>query len=1519
MDYEDEIRVCFVEQKNPCVSTPDGEISFDIYTDLDYGNAFTPPGVQWSDGGFDYAGLKSRDQLGAGTYEATLTTNCHTKVLKFDLEYDCDCPEFKEVRLAMLWACSANGNEGAAVILSPEYPIPSSPLSRNIYVDYEWSGDHPIDIHWQKNKVAGLKPGNYTVTITDKISDCQTIKDFKIGIEQPIRLSYQDIQPSCPFDGTGSISFRYTGGTNNYNSLVPYNVRWTDLPGLHADQGKLNRRNLLPGPYCVIIESNCYEDEFCFDVPSIEINAHFIPNYSTAGCEANALRVEASGTNHPFTYLWSNRSEEEQIENVPLGTYTVTVTDNLGCTAYFSYDLTPVEIINQVDACPGLEDGSVTIRIDNPNHFPTTVNLRYGVPCYDCNSPFEWTTILDDTSNPVEFDVNNLRGNTEYVIEIIQQLPNGESCYYEFSFQVGEEDYNKTFVRADQLDEKGFAYDCVYHIECKGVRLEEGLHELSDYESKDPCETYYQSGAGDRLLSGFSNNIDCGSVEIFCDDNLIETIELESVKARGGEYRQLIQDMYGYDPFDDVYTEIANPCRRMSYCPQDPRNCYTVSWGGNVGSGTFQGYEEPDEDGCVKVKCKTFGIGFHNYKICGVDYVPDFLRSYIITNNRFGFNINFSDTLYNRSCNEVENNARQLWENDYQLIKEYGDAYKDSELRAYLEDLVTTGYLNTNKINCTQIRYCTDDFSINWDNTDTFDCYEVEEECFQSLANFGFGWDGPCDGVIGTEDNIEGIWILCEDPDCDESPIEGCPCLIPRFVSALYSDLNFKCESGPSHTQYVTKQEQNTAFQSFSLLQDSYGNTYTNGIYRSIDKTYYHYIQEEKYRLKLSSTVLHSYEFPEGDYSFYVLQDSMISEAITILTGNPDDFQEQSIQASDSLWVENFSRISDELFVVKASFEGEFKYNSEVLSTSNSRSQVLMHIDSYGQLLNHTIINTDSNSYVEEISSGTDNLIYKTTRNGQLIYIDGVAQGGPAIGTIVESSIIDGSVTTDSNLRLKGDLNLTAFTSEKAGRDKYYVVTGTSGRIFYNNSRKKIVTESSSYLLKVSGSKLSWINEIEIENVYNFVPNIEVDENDNIYVGMNTFSGDGDSLPTRCLGGLDIAILAFNKSGSVIKDYFYSSSSTETLVDIHLTNNILFLGGTIKGNADQRTIGELRYYNFSGKQQHGFTSFIYLDDNDNLEGKGCDDVCDVDILFDFENCEVNYSIFGSYANDYFLTVQSPSGQKTEIGYRPEGAYTFDYFTEMGEYKFVFESTNFICDDITHSLIISQSCLDTGGICNSINNSASGSDDWNGSYISDGDGILSIYFNTYNIPDQLLIYQNTALIFDSYSYSSDWDQTQVDNFFPACGAVGGDQAIYYDLDIKENDFIELIINADNCMHGNTLWTLDAVCMANSQSQELESRHRDDINLESDFLTRKIEQELLDFEIYPNPTNRKVSLDLPFNCDYKITLHSTFNIELESWNHSGRSTALNLSKFDTGVYLLSVQCDQSVVTKKIIIIE
>ncbi|WP_168797579.1 T9SS type A sorting domain-containing protein [Neolewinella litorea] len=81
---------------------------------------------------------------------------------------------------------------------------------------------------------------------------------------------------------------------------------------------------------CPITPANNPNGKYCFDNPVIDITP---PLNAVAEAECgigNTTNIDLTveGGVGPFTYLWSNGETTEDLTNVPLGTYTVTVTDN---------------------------------------------------------------------------------------------------------------------------------------------------------------------------------------------------------------------------------------------------------------------------------------------------------------------------------------------------------------------------------------------------------------------------------------------------------------------------------------------------------------------------------------------------------------------------------------------------------------------------------------------------------------------------------------------------------------------------------------------------------------------------------------------------------------------------------------------------------------------------------------------------------------------------------------------------------------------------------------------------------------------------------------------------------------------------------------------------------------------------------------------------------------------------------------------------------------------------------------
>ena len=74
------------------------------------------------------------------------------------------------------------------------------------------------------------------------------------------------------------------------------------------------------------------------------------------------------GGNAPYTALWSNGSENLNLVNVPSGSYSLIVTDALGCTSDVSLDIeamTPVTLADEIQnvTCNGLATGAIDVTV----------------------------------------------------------------------------------------------------------------------------------------------------------------------------------------------------------------------------------------------------------------------------------------------------------------------------------------------------------------------------------------------------------------------------------------------------------------------------------------------------------------------------------------------------------------------------------------------------------------------------------------------------------------------------------------------------------------------------------------------------------------------------------------------------------------------------------------------------------------------------------------------------------------------------------------------------------------------------------------------------------------------------------------------------------------------------------------------------------------------------------------------------------------------------------------------------
>ena len=285
-------------------------------------------------------------------------------------------------------------------------------------------GTMPYNYSWKKNNVAyattedisNLDPGLYEVTVSDVNSCAQKIASFTIT--EPSILGVDLITQSnilCYGDATGAISINAYGGTKIQTSpgVFDYNYIWLGPNGFSSNNQNLT--NLKAGTYNLVVTdaSGCSKSLAVIITQSQEIVLAVATTPITCYGNNNAsINLTISGGNAPYQIVWSNAGSGTFQNNLAAGNYTITVTDNLGCTKSVIVNIpeAPIYIISPVVkniSCHGANDGIINLNFlggkapvtvvwnDSPtiatlrsNLAPGTytVTISDGTPCFINNS-----------------------------------------------------------------------------------------------------------------------------------------------------------------------------------------------------------------------------------------------------------------------------------------------------------------------------------------------------------------------------------------------------------------------------------------------------------------------------------------------------------------------------------------------------------------------------------------------------------------------------------------------------------------------------------------------------------------------------------------------------------------------------------------------------------------------------------------------------------------------------------------------------------------------------------------------------------------------------------------------------------------------------------------------------------------------------------------------------------------------------------------------------------------------------
>ncbi|MBK9318741.1 MAG: gliding motility-associated C-terminal domain-containing protein [Bacteroidetes bacterium] len=304
--------------------------------DINVIGGITPYVYSWSQGGTQ----QDVSVLAAGTYTVVVTDSvaCSDSAVFVILEPD----TFNVV--PVIQDASCGGSNGS---ISLTVSGATSPYT------FLWAGGQTT------SAISGLTAGTYTVTISDSNS-CDTTLSFLVSAQSgPLAVLDSLRNVRCFGANTGRIYTSVSGGT------VPFTYLWNDG---NTNQDRLS---VFAGTYTLTVSDagGCTDTLSVTITQNAQITASFTSIQATCNQSNGSATVTPGGGVGPYTYLWETGSSAQTLTAIPAGTYSVTITDILGCTFLDSVAVSnsgapALQLQNQIQpSCFGGTNGSLTVSI----------------------------------------------------------------------------------------------------------------------------------------------------------------------------------------------------------------------------------------------------------------------------------------------------------------------------------------------------------------------------------------------------------------------------------------------------------------------------------------------------------------------------------------------------------------------------------------------------------------------------------------------------------------------------------------------------------------------------------------------------------------------------------------------------------------------------------------------------------------------------------------------------------------------------------------------------------------------------------------------------------------------------------------------------------------------------------------------------------------------------------------------------------------------------------------------------
>lgn len=258
--------------------------------------------------------------------------------------------------------------------------------------------------------IESLTAGSYTLNWTDILNRTGST-NIQVDILSNLTTTTSTVNPMC-HGGNGEITFSVNGGwgapykaqllddngtvvvLNGYSTITTADGIYYDIgtgqniaqSGLTAGtytlrffDEPLNSQNINTYGFDVTQTTSCIRSTnvVISEPDELVIGNDSLIAVTCYGVNSGSIQIRANGGTPPYTYLWTttngsiqtNQGTTSSISNLPLGDYTITVTDANMCTTSESYTITgPDQLVIAIDSfsnisCNGGADGEFVFEV----------------------------------------------------------------------------------------------------------------------------------------------------------------------------------------------------------------------------------------------------------------------------------------------------------------------------------------------------------------------------------------------------------------------------------------------------------------------------------------------------------------------------------------------------------------------------------------------------------------------------------------------------------------------------------------------------------------------------------------------------------------------------------------------------------------------------------------------------------------------------------------------------------------------------------------------------------------------------------------------------------------------------------------------------------------------------------------------------------------------------------------------------------------------------------------------------